>query len=178
MPLSVKEMALRSREEYRQARVQKLTDDIITMKMSSNILKPRKNSKMEELVKEIYSHFQSLPPRVRSIPAKQFEYLTEMYAPKTRVIARRKLGITSVRRNGQWYWKFPQQSPSEALNKTHQRMLEEIELLREEQDKGERQSSLTLRELMTDAHMFARRDDIMAEMKNRGYSRSTIMKMK
>lgn len=178
MPLSPKEMALRSREEYRQARMEKLKNDIITMKSHTNLMKPRKNSKMEELIKEIYSHFQKLPPRVRTIAAKEFEYLTEAYAPKTRVIARQKLGITSQRRNGQWYWKFPTRSPSEALDKAHQQMLEEIELLKEEEDKCERQSSKTLRELMTDSHMFALRDDIIAEMSNRGYSRSTIMKMK
>lgn len=159
----------------------KLKAEVYLLQHAEKYSRPRKNTRMFMLTQEIYDRFEEaskVDPGIRRLPATDFEDLKNEYSPPSIVKAKKILSIRSQRLEGYWFWSYPREAPTEALQNIHKRKMDALNLAEDEQKKRARLSCRILAELMTDCKFFATNKEIEHEMATRGYSRATTLKMK
>ena len=159
----------------------KLQSEIFVLENAERATRPRKNTRLARIVEEIYQIFDDHATRTGSlkpIAAMVFDYLRSDYAPPTIVKARKVLGITSIRRGGVWWWKFPKVAPNEAMENAHSIKVKQLNVAEEELRKLQRAAAVTLQGIMIDHRLYVENTIALGEMEIAGYSRNTTLRMK
>ena len=173
MPISPRAMARRSRHNEEEIRLQ---SEIYALNQSISKSKPRKNTRMMEVLIALYDRF--INQTEKKIPALQLEDIKQTFYPPTYSKAKKLLGIRSIRRDGIWYWTMPKRTPTEAIEMDYKAKIASLNDAKLELKKLDSQVCKTLRGLMEASNLCAVNTDILKEMQTRGYNRSSVLAAK
>ena len=175
MPISVKEMARRSKRE-----VERMVIESEQFNLEHGLQKhgPRKNTRMFGILKEIFDQWAPVPAKVTKLPAVDFHHLYEKYSPPTIVKAKRMLGVKSTRKDGLWFWGRPKRTPEEALSDRYLADLGDLDEAKKEIRRINSRVCKVLMELMVTSGYIALNKDILKEMDIRGYGRISTLRAK
>lgn len=171
--LSPRAMALRSRHGEEQL---KLQSETFRLRKYINQSKPRKNTRLTEIMEEIHNRLTT--SGLKYVPAYMMEDLRDSYSPPTLVKAKRMMGVKSVRRDGSWFWTQPKLTPLEAINLKHEASISELDVAQAKLERLERQVCKTLGEILKDSNYCISNAAAYQEMHNRGFGRSNILRAK
>ena len=143
--------------------------------------RPRKG-KQYELMMDIYEIFITASDNFAGkhvrLPATEFDKFEQSHSPMSLNRVKKILGIKSIRKGGKWWWTFPLRSPSEAMDKIHERRVKDYNPYREELKQLDRPRAKELHEIMKEHHNEILNTEALHLMERAGYVRHTILSTK
>lgn len=139
------------------------------------------DTRMGKLLNKLYMMFVDEADKTgkpHRMPAAAFDVLAQHHSNTSINKAKKMLGIESIRRGGQWWWKFPRLAPSQAFAVSHKRLVKEYDPAADQLKLLNKPAAIELMAIMRDHNYEIQNRQAVGLMEQAGYKRSTTVTMK
>lgn len=180
MPLNINDMD--ARRTSKDEAVDQLNEDMVE-EVYAKDFKPRKlYAQTLSRMKEVKDVFDQVPPTQSLVPATEFESMFQdsiwSWSPKKISNIKTIMGITSIRKDGKWWWTRPRDPRGDnyQAGKKAEMQRSAIKKLNRKLYKVARPAAIKLLAIMKEHGYDAHPDTVLHQMRN--YSRGTIIRCK